>query len=132
MSTPKPAANRTSAQSASIGKVPVPAIQQERILQHAWHLKKNDYRESTITSRVKLLRSLARRVDLFDPEAVKGIIALLNVTESRKEMLSCGYLTFCRQFNLPYAPPPCCNNRDRKQVTVICRLVCPSVGAVSP
>ncbi len=95
-----------SAESASVkGRVPVPAIQQERILQHAWHLKKNNYRESTITGRLKLLRSLARRVDLFDSEAVKGTIVLLNVTEGRKEMLSCGYLCFCRQFNLPYTPP---------------------------
>jgi hypothetical protein len=85
--------------------MPVPAIQQERILQHAWHLKKNGYRESTITGRVKLLRSLARRVDLFDPEGVKGTIALLNVSEGRKEMLSCGYLCFSRQFDLPYMPP---------------------------
>jgi len=67
-------------------------------------LKKNGYRESTITGRVKLLRSLARRVDLFDPEGVKGIIALLNVSEGRKEMLSYGYLGFCRQFNLPFTP----------------------------
>ena len=94
---PKPAANPASAQSASSGRTaPVPAIQQERILQHAWHLKKNGYRESTITGRVKLLRSIARRVDLFDAEAVKGTIALLDVTEGRKEMLSCGYLCFCR------------------------------------
>ena len=94
------------AESASvIGRVPVPAIQQERILQHAWHLKKNGYRESTITGRVKLLRSLARRVDLFDPEGVKGPIALLNVSEGRKEMLAYGYLGFCRQFNLPFTPP---------------------------
>jgi hypothetical protein len=56
--------------------MPVPAIQQERILQHAWHLKKNGYKESTITGRVKLLRSFARRVDLFDPEGVKRAIAL--------------------------------------------------------
>jgi hypothetical protein len=88
-----------------MGRVPVPAIQQERILQHAWHLKKNGYRESTITGRVKLLRSLARRVDLFDPEGVKGTIALLNVSEGRKEMLAYSYLGFCRQFNLPYTPP---------------------------
>ena len=67
-------------------------------------MKKNGYRESTITGRVKLLRSLARRVDLFDPEGVKGIIALLNVSEGRKEMLSYGYLGFCRQFNLPFTP----------------------------
>ena len=67
-------------------------------------MKKNGYRESTITGRVKLLRSLARRVDLFDPEGIKGIIALLNVSEGRKEMLSYGYLGFCRQFNLPFTP----------------------------
>jgi integrase len=48
---------------------------------------------------------LARRVDLFDPEGVKGAVARLNVSEGRKEMLSYGYLGFCRQFNLPFISP---------------------------
>lgn len=71
--TPTDAGGLGSAGSASAkGGVPVPAIQRERILQHVWHLKKNGYRESTITGRVKLHRSLARRVNLFNPEAIKG------------------------------------------------------------
>lgn len=52
-----------------------------------------------------MLRSLARRIDLFNPESVKGTIAQRNVSEGRKEMLSYDYLGFCKQFNLPFTPP---------------------------
>ncbi len=33
----------SASSTAAKGKPAVPAIQQERILQHAWHLKKNGY-----------------------------------------------------------------------------------------
>ena len=77
----------------------------EKILQYAWHLKKEGYRERTITSRVKLLNGLSRRADLFNPEAVKGAIARLDVTEGRKEILVCVYGSLCRLNNIPFLPP---------------------------
>src|SRR6266480_7388472 len=60
------------------------------------------YRERTITSRVKLLNGLSRRADLFNPEAVKGAIARLDVTEGRKEILVCVYGSLCRLNNIPF------------------------------
>ena len=48
-------------------RIPPPALLplssgvESQILQHAWHLKKEGYRESTITARVKALRGLARK-----------------------------------------------------------------------
>ena len=77
----------------------------EKILQYAWHLKKEGYRESTITSRIKLLNGLSRRADLFNPEAVKGAIARLDVTEARKENLVCVYGSLCKLNNIPFSPP---------------------------
>jgi len=77
----------------------------EKILQYAWHLKKEGYRESTITSRVKLLNGLSRRADLFKPEAVKGAIACLDVSEARKENLVCVYGSLCKLNNIPFLPP---------------------------
>ena len=41
-------------------------VQNGRVLGHAFFLKKEGYRESTITSRVKALRSLSRKADLLD------------------------------------------------------------------
>jgi len=77
----------------------------EKILQYAWHLKKEGYRESTITSRVKLLNGLSRRADLFNPEAVKGAIARLDVSEARKENLVCVYGSLCKLNNILFSPP---------------------------
>jgi len=77
----------------------------EKILQYAWHLKKEGYRESTIVSRVKLLNGLSRRADLNNPEAVKGAIARLDVSEARKENLVCVYASFCKLNNIPFSPP---------------------------
>jgi len=71
----------------------------------AWKLKKNGYRESTIISRVKMLRALARRADLSDPESIKAAIADLDVSEGRKENLVCTYRGFCGQYGIPFQAP---------------------------
>ena len=78
---------------------------QGKVLEHAFWLKKEGYRESTIVSRIKLLAGLAKKSDLLDPESVKIAIARLNVTEGRKENIVCVYGSFCRQLDLPFAPP---------------------------
>ena len=75
------------------------------ILQYAWHLQKEGYRESTILSRVKMLRGLARKANLVDSDAVKGVIAGLRVCEGRKENLVGVYSGFCRLHRLEFKPP---------------------------
>jgi hypothetical protein len=52
-----------------------------------------------------MLRSLARRVDLSDPEAIKAAIADLDVSEGRKENLVCVYSGFCRQYGIAFEAP---------------------------
>ena len=61
-----------------------PVVGEERILEYAWRLKKNGYRESTIVSRVKMLRGLARRANLSSPEAIKAAIADLDVVRRQE------------------------------------------------
>ena len=78
---------------------------QSKVLEHAFWLKKEGYRESTIVSRVKLLAGLAKKSDLLDPESVKEAIARLEVTEARKENIVCVYGGFCRQNSPPFNPP---------------------------
>ncbi len=82
-----------------------PVVSLGKVLEHAWHLKKEGYRESTITARVKALKGIARKTDLFDPEAVKGTVALLDCSEARKEVLVCVYTRFLKQYNIPFNPP---------------------------
>jgi integrase len=68
-------------------------------------LKRHGYRESTVVSRVKMLRSLARRADLSDPESIKSAIADLDVFQGRKENLVCTYRGFCGQYGIPFQAP---------------------------
>jgi len=47
-----------------------------KLVEFAWWLKKQGYKDTTITSKVKLLRVLAKRgADLSDPESVKEVVA---------------------------------------------------------
>jgi len=78
---------------------------QAKVLEHAFWLKKEGYRESTIVSRVKLLAGLAKKADLLDPESVKEAIARLKVTEGRKENIVTVYTLFCKQNNIQFTPP---------------------------
>jgi len=92
---------------AKVGSTPTPGSYgtTQSILDHAFHLKKEGYRKSTITSRVKALKGLSRKADLLNPEAVKVAISMLPVTEGRKENLVNAYLVFCRQHKIPFTPP---------------------------
>jgi len=78
---------------------------QAKALEHAFWLKREGYRESTMVSRVKLLAGLAKKAHLLDPESVKEAIATLDVTEARKENIVCVYGGFRRQNNVPFNPP---------------------------
>jgi integrase len=52
-----------------------------------------------------MLRGLARRADLSDPEAIKAVIADLDVSEGRKENLVCTYRGLCRQYGILFEAP---------------------------
>ena len=72
----------------------------------AWYLKKNGYAESTIESRVKLLRVLAKRgADLYDPESVKEVIAKQNWSPGRKENAVHAYTSFLNMTGGKWNPP---------------------------
>lgn len=69
-----------------------------KLVEFAWWLKKQGYKDSTITSKVKLLKILVQRGGkLGDPESVKEVIAKQNWSEGRKENAVdafTSYLTF--------------------------------------
>ncbi|TMI54193.1 hypothetical protein E6H18_11150 [Candidatus Bathyarchaeota archaeon] len=92
---------------AKVGSTPTPGSNgnTQSILDHAFHLKKEGYRKSTIISRLKALKGLSMKADLLNPEAVKVAISMLPVTEGRKENLVNAYLVFCRQHKIPFTPP---------------------------
>jgi len=77
-----------------------------KILEFAWWLKKQGYKESTITSKVKLLKVLVRRgADLSDPESVKEVIARQEWSDGRKENAVDAYTSFLAFSGGKWDPP---------------------------
>jgi len=72
----------------------------------AWWQKKEGYAESTITSRVKLLKILTKRnANLLDPESVKDAIARQDWCNKRKVNAADAYTAFLRMTNGTWNPP---------------------------
>ena len=72
----------------------------------AWWLRKNGLKETTIESKVKLLKVLVRRgANLADPESVKLVIAKQNWSEGRKENAVDAYTSFLSFKGMEWNPP---------------------------
>jgi type 1 fimbriae regulatory protein FimB/type 1 fimbriae regulatory protein FimE len=68
-------------------------------------MEKQGYRPATTRCAVEALRSLSRRVDLFDTDAVKGFLAKAKVSDGRKERLSNDLARFYRFRDVPFEKP---------------------------
>lgn len=85
---------------------PTNADAKETIFQFAWWLKKQGYAESTITSRVKLLKVLVKRgANLYDPETIKDVIARQTWCPGRKENAVHAYSSFLKMVGGKWDPP---------------------------
>jgi len=72
----------------------------------AWWMKKQGFAESTIESRVKLLKILAKRgADLQDPESVKEVIAKQSWSEGRKVNAVDTYTSYLQMLGKSWNPP---------------------------
>jgi integrase len=77
-----------------------------KLVEFAWWLKKQGYKDTTITSKVKLLRVLAKRgADLSDPESVKEVVARQEWSEGRKENAVDAYTSFLVFVGGKWNPP---------------------------
>jgi len=76
------------------------------LFQYAWWMKKQGYAESTITTRVKLLKILAKRgANLLEPENVKEAIANQKWCNKRKVNAADAYTAFLRMRGEKWDPP---------------------------
>lgn len=76
------------------------------LFQYAWSLKKQGYAESTIKSRVSLLKVLALRgADLYDPESVKAAIARQPWCNKRRMNAVDAYTKFLEMVGGTWTPP---------------------------
>jgi len=78
-----------------------------KIVEFLWWLKKQGYAESTIKSRVKLMKRLVKLgANLFDPDSVKEIIAKQNTwNPGRKELAVEAYSSFLTMLGGTWNPP---------------------------
>ena len=78
-----------------------------KIIEFLWWMKKQGYRESTITSRsARLNRLVNLKANLLDPESVKEVISKQdNWKESRKEGVCYAYDLFAKCFEIKWTKP---------------------------
>lgn len=77
-----------------------------KIIEHAFWMKKEGYAENTITRRIRLLTTLAKRkADLLDPESVKAVIAEQKWNLKTKELAVEAYSCFLKMVGGTWKPP---------------------------
>jgi integrase len=77
-----------------------------KLVEFAWWMKKEGYRDATIIGRSKLLRILVRRnADLYDPESVKKVISNQPWCEGRKANGVDAYSSFLKMTGGTWTPP---------------------------
>lgn len=78
----------------------------EKIFEFKWWMKKQGYKESTITSRAKLLKIMVKRgADLYDPETIKEVIAQQAWSQGRKENAVHAYSSFLKMVGGKWESP---------------------------
>ncbi|MEM3618635.1 MAG: tyrosine-type recombinase/integrase [Candidatus Bathyarchaeia archaeon] len=79
-----------------------------KIIELLWWMKRQNYAESTIVTRVRVLKVLVKRgADLFDPESIKHVIAQQKWSEGRKANAIKAYTTFLKMVGGKWQPPIC-------------------------
>jgi integrase len=68
-------------------------------------MEREGYRPATTRCAVEALRSLSRRVDLFDIDTVKTYLGKAKVSEGRKERVSNDLVRFYRFKGIPFEKP---------------------------
>jgi len=93
-------------EEAVAGAIQKPSEAEAKILEHAWRLKKEGYKESTICKRVSILKRLVKLgADLSDPESVKDVISRQDVSESTKLQMACAYDSYASSNQIKWEIP---------------------------
>jgi len=97
--------NGQTAEKRAAGATENPKLS-ELLFSFAWWMKKEGYSESTIETRVKLLKILTKRgANLLDKETVKETLAKLNWCSKRKACAVDAYTIFLRMRGERWDPP---------------------------
>jgi integrase len=100
------AKNLSTVETRTSGLAGATADVKSRIVQFAWWMKKNGYRESTIRVASTRLETLNRKgANLSDPDSVKSVIAEQTWTDSGKLNVSAIYTLFLKMQGLTWEQP---------------------------
>ncbi len=94
-----------------MGSTPIPglytpSLYSEDITKFLWSLKKQGYKDTTITQNYsKVLKNIAKSTQLNNPDAVLAYIASKDISEGRKELMVDVYSTNCKWKNIPFSKP---------------------------
>ena len=98
--------NAQSLQKRAAGATSLPSKLSEELVNFAWHLKKQGYKDATILAKVKLLRTLVKRgARLEDPESVKEVIAKQDWSDGRKRNAVDAYSSYLAWKGLSWEKP---------------------------
>ena len=94
---------RTSSRRGSWVQIPPPAPRQEPppILEYAFYLRKNGYRDSTIERHVRLLKRLSKSSKLDSPEEIKAALSTNSTKKLACDILADNYRYRQTLFNKP-------------------------------
>jgi len=77
-----------------------------KILEFAWHLKKQNSSDSTLKTFTCLLKKLASNgANLDDPESVKEVLSKLSVSPNSKTLIVATYTSFLKFHKTSWIPP---------------------------
>lgn len=77
-----------------------------KILEFAWHLKKQNSSDATIRTFTCLLNKLVTNgADLHEPESVKEVLSKLTVSQNSKALIVATYTSFLKFHNRSWIPP---------------------------
>ncbi len=77
-----------------------------KIIEYAWHMKKNGRADATIRTYTILLSSLIQQgANLTDPESVKEAIAIRRVSDRTKKIIVDAYKGFAELYGIAWKPP---------------------------
>jgi len=77
-----------------------------QLIDFAWHLKREGFAISTITTYSSMLRKLAKlKADLLNPESVKDALAVHDLKPNTKACMIGAYTSFAKYSKLTWKPP---------------------------
>ena len=85
---------------------PTKAEVKGKLVEYAWNMTKQGYKETTIKSYVYALKNLIQHhADLCDPDSVKEVLAKRDVSNTRKKVAVQAYTLYLNQHGGTWDPP---------------------------